>query len=117
MTAVSLIPADPVSDGAVRQAGVGLLVASGKVGDLGAINHPLGHAVAWHRALPASTVAIATSCVAAVVATVDLGVVLVQHLCHVRHCGVGDFHIVVAVDDLSQLVAMRETGVNPEKYT
>ena len=53
--------ADPVSDGAVRQAGVGLLVASGEVGDLGAIDHPLGHAVAWDRTLPASAVAIATS--------------------------------------------------------
>ena len=61
--------ADPVSDGAVRQAGVGLLVASGEVGDLGAVDHPLGHAVAWHRALPASTVAIATSGVLDVVAT------------------------------------------------
>ena len=111
------MPADPVPDGAVRQAGVSLLVASGEVGDLGTIDYPLGHAVAWDRALPASTVAIATSCVLVVVATVDLGVVLVQHLCHVWHCGVGDFHIVVAVDDLSQLVAMRETGVNPEKYT
>ena len=108
--------ADPVSDGAVRQAGVGLLVAGGEVGDLGPIDLPLGHAVARDRALSALAVAVATSCVAAVVATVDLGVVLVQHLCHVWHCGVGDFHI-VAVDDLSQLVAMRETGVNPEKYT
>ena len=80
--------ADPVSDGAVRQASVSLLVASGEVGDLGAINHPLGHAVAWHRALPASTVAIATSGVLDVVATVDLDVVLVQHLRHVWHCGV-----------------------------
>ena len=43
--------ADPVSDGAVRQASVGLLVASGEVSDLGAVDHPLGHAVAWDRAL------------------------------------------------------------------
>ena len=65
------MPADPISDGAVRQASVSLLAASGEVGDLGAIDHPLGHAVAWHRALPASTVAIATSGVLDVVATVD----------------------------------------------
>ena len=82
------MPADPISDGAVRQASVGLLVAGGEVSDLGAIDHPLGHAVAWHRALPASTVAIATSGVLDVVATVDLDVVLVQHLRHVWHCGV-----------------------------
>ena len=82
------MPADPVPDGAVRQAGVSLLVASGEVGDLGTIVYPLGHAVAWDRALPASTVAIATSCVLVVVATVDLGVMLVQHLRHVWHCGV-----------------------------
>ena len=82
MTAVSLMLADPVSDGAVRQASVSLLVASGEVGDLGAVEHPPGHAVAWDRALPASAVAIATSCV-----LVDLGVVLVQHLRHVWHCG------------------------------
>ena len=75
--------ADPVSDGAVRQASVSLFVASGEVGDLGAIDHPLGHKVAWDRTLPASAVAIATSCV-----LVDLGVVLVQHLRHVWHCGV-----------------------------
>ena len=88
LTAVSLVLADPVSDGAVRQAGVGLLVASGEVGDLGAVDHPLGHAIAWDRTLPASAVAIATSCVLVLVATVDLGVVLVQHLRHVWHCGV-----------------------------
>ena len=88
MAAVSLMPADPVSDGAVRQASVSLLVASGEVGDLGTIDHPLGHAVAWHRALSASAVAIATSSVLGVVATVDLDVVLVQHLRHVWHCGV-----------------------------
>ena len=80
--------ADPVSDGAIRQASVSLLVASGEVGDLGAVDHPPGHAVAWDRALPASAVAIATSCVLVVVVTVDLGVVLVQHLRHVWHCGV-----------------------------
>ena len=34
--------ADPVSDGAVRQASVSLLVASGEVGDLGAVEHPPG---------------------------------------------------------------------------
>ena len=45
------MPADPVSDGAVRQAGVSLLVAGGEVSDLGAIDHPLGHAIAWDRAL------------------------------------------------------------------
>ena len=66
------MPADPVPDGAVRQAGVSLLVASGEVGDLGTIDYPLGHAVAWDRTLPASAVAIATSCVLVVVATVDL---------------------------------------------
>ena len=53
------MPADPVSDGAVRQASVGLLVASGEVGDLGAIDHPLGQA---DRALSALAVAVATSC-------------------------------------------------------
>ena len=45
------MPADPVPDGAVRQAGVSLLVASGEVGDLGTIDYLLGHAVAWDRAL------------------------------------------------------------------
>ena len=79
--------ADPVPDGAVRQASVSLLVASGEVGDLGAIDHPLGHAVAWHRALYALALAIATSSLLGVVATVDLDVVLVQHLRHVWHCG------------------------------
>ena len=53
--------ADPVSDGAVRQASVGLLVATGEVGDLGAVDHPLGHAVAWDTTLPASALAISTS--------------------------------------------------------
>ena len=46
----------------------------------GAVDHPLGHVVAWDRALPASAVAIATSCVLVVLATVDFGVVLIKYL-------------------------------------
>ena len=74
LTAVSLMLADPVPDGAVRQASVSLLVASGEVSDLGAVDNPFGHAIAWKRTLPASAVVIATSCVLVVVATVDLDV-------------------------------------------
>ena len=43
--------ADPVTGGAVCQAVVGVFVAGGKVGDLGAIDQPLGHAIARQRAL------------------------------------------------------------------
>ena len=39
-------PHDPVPDGAVCQAGVGVFVAGGKIGDLGAVDQPLGHAIA-----------------------------------------------------------------------
>ena len=111
VSAVTLMLASPVPDWAVRQASVGLLLASGEVSDLGTIHHPLGHAVAWDWALLSTSVAIATSTWLVVVAADDLGVVLVQHLCHVRHCGVGYFDG-VSVDDFSQLVTWWEAGVN-----
>ena len=88
VSAVALVLADPVPDWAVRQAGVGLLLARGEVGDLRAVHHPLRHAVAWDWALLSTSVAIATSTWLDVVAAVDLEVVLVQRLRHVWHRGV-----------------------------
>ena len=48
---VALMLPDPVPDCDVREPSVGLLLPGGEVGDLGPIDHPLGHAVARHWAL------------------------------------------------------------------
>ena len=55
--------------------------------------------------------AIDTSTYLVVLAIFDLGVVLVQHLRHVWHGGVSHFDS-VPVDDLPQLMAWWEAGVN-----
>ena len=54
--AVALVLPNPVSDRAVREPSVGLLLPGGEVGDLSPVDHPLGHAVARHWALLASSV-------------------------------------------------------------
>ena len=85
MAAVALVLANPVSDGTIRQASVGLLFARGEVGDLGTVDDPFGHAFAWDWALFPPSMAVTSSTWLVVFAAVDLDVMLVQHLCHVRH--------------------------------
>ena len=108
--AISLVLGNPVPHGALREACVGLLLASGGVGDLRPIDYSLRHAVTWQWTLPASSVAIAPSTGLHTLRP-HLVVVLVEGLAHVGHGRVGDLHG-VAVDHLPQLVAWRKTGVN-----
>ena len=86
VAAVTLVFTDPVPDQAVGQASVGLLLACGEVSYLGAVDHYLGHALAWDGALLSSSVSVATFVWLVVVAIADLDVVLIQHLRHVWHC-------------------------------
>ena len=103
--------ADPVPNGAVGQPSVGLLQAGAEVGDLGAVNDPFRHAVAWQWALSPTSMAVAPSTGLHLLSSAHLGVVLVHLLRHVGHGGVGDLHS-APIDDPPQLMVRREAGVN-----
>ena len=79
MTAVALVLGDPVSDLALGEAGVGLLLASVGVGHLRRVHHPFRHAVARYWALAPPSVSVASSC-QLLLAPRQLGVVLLQLL-------------------------------------
>ena len=102
MSAVALVLGDPVSDLALGEAGVGLLLASVGVGHLRRVHHPFRHAVARYWALTPPSVSVASSC-QLLLAPRQLGVVLLQLLTHVGHCGVAYLHR-VPVDHLPQLM-------------
>ena len=87
MPAVALVLSDPVSDLALGEAGVGLLLASVGVGHLRRVHHPFRHAVARYWALTPPSVSVASSC-QLLLAPRQLGVVLLQLLTHVGHGGV-----------------------------
>ena len=91
MPAVALVLSDPVSDLALGEAGVGLLLASVGVGHLRRVYHPFRHAVARYWALTPPSVSVASSC-QLLLAPRQLGVVLLQLLTHVGHGGVAYLH-------------------------
>ena len=111
MAEVAFMLCNPVSDGAVGEAGVGLLAPGGEVGHLSPIDDALGHAVPWYGANSACSVAIAPTTFLHL-ATVDhLVVMLLDLLCHIRHGGVGNLHS-IPIHHPPQLVVWREAGVH-----
>ena len=91
---VALVPGYPVSDGAVGDASVGFLQASGELGHLCTIEDALGHAVSRNGALSPSSVTIAAATLLHMVTAKQLVVVLLYGLSHVWHGGVADLHCV-----------------------
>ena len=111
---VALVFADPVSDGALGEASVGLLATGGEVGHLGSVDNTLGHAVPWYGASFSSTVAIAPSTFLHLAAVHHLVVVLFDLLRHVWHGGVGYLYC-VPIHHPPQLMVWREAGVDELK--
>ena len=110
MPAVAFVLGNPVPHGALGEAGVGLLLACGDVGDLCPVHHPLGHAVSGQWALSAPPVAVASSTWWPLVSPAHFCVVLAHLLRHVGHGGVRDLHS-APVDHLPQLVVWGKAGV------